>query len=458
MTLPDILTTNTQLKSAWFRLRMVIMVLLGLTGISRVAYVDKTGNNTTAKLGSITYKFLTVQAALNAISAAETATVGAGYGFTVLIGAGTYIENVVIPANVDKLTLRGYGVSTILHNTGAADTVSFTAAASSVDFLTIESMYVVNDQVNAALYAVKVDGNANATLFEEGALVLRDLIVYSVGSSCLYVRRAGAALISTCQFSSAGAGLTSLLNVASLSSYDSTLANVTVNWDNTAALPSPAKSSLKFFSTKTGDVSVLNQGSVYFDEACDSNDFTATVTDTATNVFGTLEHHGKIDNVSATFLFDTAGRSYFNFDRAAISGTFTAGQSAASTFRGAGQALNATFVGGQAITIGIRADVDLRYSRFLQADVVCTADADAGTLDRTMWTHTVAQGGGAGPLAVAFEDAATNPCAYPSATYTVVIESASLDGPFSITGKTTVDVDVTKTADGGTIEVTILRP
>lgn len=455
MSLPNLLNANLQTKSAWLRLSQAVSQTVNLGAAEKTAYVSESGNDAFAKLNSLTNQFGTVQGALNAIAAAELAVPGSGDGYTVSIGPGTFVGNIVIP-NVDGLNIVGSGVTTFLQNVGASHTISLTAAAANtINSLTVRDLVVVNDQNNVALYGIYIDGTLTDTLFANGIFLLRDAYLLLTNTGSVLIQRAGQANIEGCTVASGGVSLMTLRNVAEVNAYNCNLKNAVVEWDGTDPVPAGTQNATRFMSCKTQDVLVIKQGKAVFDRGCRSADIDVVITDTATN-YGEFEHHGSGQNVAITFDFNTADRSFFDMDHFDCSGSFAVAEVATtSAFRGLGHLRHGSFTRAQTLTVGNMTDLDIRQSVFRQEDVVSAGNA---TLDRSTWQHTIANGA-ANPYTVTFADAAAHDCPFPNEVlYGVVVSNSVIgDGPVSVTTILPGSCIVTKTAAVGTSYVTIVR-
>jgi len=134
-------------------------------------FVGKDGNDGTGVRNSLTNKFLTVQAALNAALA----------GDVVFVGPGVYTENITWPS-VDNITLTSKWGATIVGADGSVPVIEYSGTHN------LQGMYITDIQIEqvdpvegSPAYAIKVDGSnvPNLTIFDTLPLLLWRCLVIS---------------------------------------------------------------------------------------------------------------------------------------------------------------------------------------------------------------------------------------------------------------------------------------
>lgn len=166
----DLKTRDNALRIAWFRLQNKLVAALGDAGFDHVYYVDANdGNNTTAQRGSLSLKWLTIQAAVNQ---AETD------GFDdaiVFIGPGTYAEQVTVPEVAGLALIGASPEETIIAAPAGLRCITCALTDDTMQNLVIRDLRVDGA---AGVAAIVVDGvlAANQT-FLTGKLLLDNVLV-----------------------------------------------------------------------------------------------------------------------------------------------------------------------------------------------------------------------------------------------------------------------------------------
>jgi hypothetical protein len=152
-------------------------------GMAGVLYVSKLGNDATAVRGSLTLPYLTVQAALD----------DARNGDSIVVGAGTFADGELVFPDVEALTMRGCGDTTIIDGTNDESEPAITIGGTTVSRIEISDLQIVSD--TSASTIVDCVGNDSAEL-----LRLRNVRITSGLSTAIGARLFYDIDIDGCQF------------------------------------------------------------------------------------------------------------------------------------------------------------------------------------------------------------------------------------------------------------------
>jgi len=218
-----LLSSDLSLRQSWYKLQKQIDAAIAAldtgSGLGATLYVSPVGDDATAQRGSIVLKYQTLQAA---VDAAQT-------GDAIVVGPGTYTEDIVLRDDVDNISIIGAGPSsTILQNATAAPTVQWTGATG-IQRLQIANLQIVNTGADACLL---LDGTAVTDLFEGGLCLLQDVIFLGAGL-CLDAIRATSITLTDC----AANDLIRASNVSNLNLITCSVEELTLDYD--AAQPEP---------------------------------------------------------------------------------------------------------------------------------------------------------------------------------------------------------------------------
>jgi len=433
-------TALIDIQQAWYRLRDLLNKQYVDTGWGNILFVDAVdGNDTTAKRGSITFSYATIQAALDA----------AQEGDVVWVGPGTYTEALVWP-DTENLTIQGVGLTSVITTADASPTVAIAPTDNVVTSAIIKNVFITN---TGAQPAIQVDGTNCNDLGNPGVLQFQDLFLTSTGATTVDLTICGNVEFDNVSGSAENVSLTQvgqvILNACQFNGLDI---------DNDPAQTEPGTGFGAVAATACvfgGNVTVSDLG-VFAgtDDVQVQGDFTVSVVDTAT-ANGSVNFSGRIlGDVLVNFDFDDpAGLTAAVFDYARITGTFSCGLVPLGVGGNVAaiRALHATFfsTGAGELAAGNEAALDIRGATYAQA-ALASSGATPGTIDRTHWYETIASGSD-----LATGVAITFGIPYPAAAagnYTVVTEAADqLDdaGGMGISSKLATGVTVTGTNGGG---------
>lgn len=429
-------TFTSDQSSQWYKLQALIASLLAGSGFSTVAYVDVvTGNDDSAEVGSTTFKYQTIQAALDAVPADSV----------VLVSPGTYTENLVWP-NTNNITLMGSGkTSTYLVNAAAGATIMI-APTIALARATVRDMIV--DTTGAVV--MEVNGTLNANIFTQGFHLVN---VHAPNGQVNFYS------INEYEIESVQGSTLGIFNCGPGPMYDSQWNNVGVIYE-TAPVEPPASgrgilygSSIQVYN----ELSVQTLGAVAFGKDTQVGTITGTIEDTAT-ACGYIWMAGNVPgiagvSVNVTFVLTNNDTEIIRLDYALVGGTVTVDDAGGSTNRAKVNLRHAELLDTTGPhTAGDLTDIDLRGGLFTQGSL---AVAGTGTIDRTHWYITEADGDGAASFGVAIAPP------YPIGTtdYEVNVEGDVLaDLPVQIDTKVAAQFNRTKTADNGALRFLLTRP
>lgn len=238
----DLIHEDARIVQAWLRLMSRLKTSISAVGMSRVLFVDSVaGDDATAVPGSLSRKYNTVQGALNAAS----------NGTTILIGPGTYSENVVMP-DLSGVQIFGSGLAdTIIQQPpGGGDTFSWTPAAASgaaVVRFGIANLRLRNTA--AAGRALVIDGSAvvSPATFLSGGLDLSDVLIQkSGGGDAVQINCAGVVVMGDLivqGIPSTASANTTIKNVTQWTAQHSAFNGLDLEYDGNSPRPGNGRSS-----------------------------------------------------------------------------------------------------------------------------------------------------------------------------------------------------------------------
>lgn len=371
--------TKLEVDQAWFKLMKALNSQLTDTGWANILFVDGTdGNDDSAKRGSITFKYQTIQAALDAALASDV----------VWVGPGTYTEDITWP-NVNNVTLQGVGPqSTFITNATAVNTVTVAPTVVTVLSAAIVDVAVVN---SSALDCIAIYGGNDLQLGNDGRILLKDIIMTSSGTTALDVDTA--ANLEIVNVSSANNNWT-FAQTGRVLANNIIVNDTTIDNDPAGDEPAAGFDAVIYNSAVCADVTVTNLGQFVGTDDVEIVDLSGDLVDTAGGDFGNINMSGRVTgDVAVTFDAITASVLFLILDYARISGSFTFGRTAAGTGTRPGlcRAKHATFFDttDNSITADDYASVDLRMALFDQDSLqsLSTVSAVDGTFDRTNWVQ-----------------------------------------------------------------------
>lgn len=412
----------------WFKLQRMLLDNLTNTGFSNILFVDQVdGNDASAQRGSLTFKFATIQAALDA----------AQVGDLIWVSPGMYNEDLTWP-DTNNVTLMGsdqYSTA-IRAATPAVDTLTIRPTMS-VQLASVRDLLLLPNGGNSLV----VDGSADTDMFDpiriDNVSSLGDVSLSVVNNFRITNLVMGDADI---RFMNCGGGVV----------LDSDFDLFAVTYQ--LAPPVAPDSGVVAIAVSTSLCNVLNcQGIPYvvFGKDTQAIYVTASILDNATRS-GFVQVNGKIPgfdiagivrSIDITFNLENGDGEVCRFDFAEIGGRVTIG-SDGSTDRGRANIRNAMLYDQDGPhTVGALTDLDLRESAFSQESLIVAA---SGTVDRTRWIQTILAGNSNTPVAWAN---ASNPVPYPAGRIPdhVTHECALVaEMPIAISDKSATQVEYTK--------------
>lgn len=441
MSIPPKSVNKLDLDQAWYRLIREIRsgALVGATW-DNLLLVDKGGNDATALRGSLTQKFATIQAALDA----------AQEGDTVWVGPGFYAENITWP-ETNRVTLQGFG-ATETAIVGSAGATVLAAPNTTVALATIRDLAILSSDGSIGLH---VSGFNAPDSFDP--LTLQDVNIYSTaGVTALVANSIDLNNVFTdgtpVEFTTVSKGR--IVNCR--------LGNLSLDYD--PAVPVQSEDGpggvVVVDSTTLANVIVLNLARIVLSKDTQSASIFASLIDDAMvpgpgAYVGSVWCFGKvIGNVDIQFAMTEQSGEIGRFDYAEIGGlvsVVSVGGTESETVNMRNAILHATPTAPDPLhSVGLRSVLDLRGSLFTQHSLSVTDD---GAIDRTNWFVNDLVTGGAGPLDIVFD------IPYPSGNYTVLTElSVPPDSPVVISNKLPNKFTRTKASDDGDCRHLIVRP
>lgn len=432
-----------------------------VVGLANTAYVSTAGNDGTAVLGNEALPFSSIQAALNALVP--------GVGGAVVIGPGTYTEDLVVP-DLPRVAIVGSGVNVTFVESLAGTVLTYVAGAPGDESFLIQDISL---SAAGALPAIVFDGNGQTDF-------CFDCEFYAVRVS------AGAATppgtfkqmnnLNFRQASIVGSALPIVLDEVTLCFFlfAAVLTGVDIGWDEAAPLPATPRLPITFIASRLGDIlgffggtvglNLRNQAAV----TVDADTVVTNISDTGLSYDGAglvgpqLRCYGQIGistlpatgvvtlalpaipaAPSAAFMvFDFSGATFFN-DNAV---TFTVGGAIAFTIL-ARRTLWYQVTPG-IVSIGALLNLEALGSTF--SAQAAFAVVGSGTMDRSRWLvlGTVNPGGG---VPIPF-------LPYPNAIYQANVSPFG-GGPIAwgIAAKAPALVQVIMGGGGGVIDLEIVR-
>ena len=420
----------------WFKLLEAIEEELGDSGLANTLFVDGvTGDNDTAQRGSLVFKYLTIQAALDAALA----------GDTVWITPGVYVEDLTWP-DTNNITLKGTSnTSTQITNDTAVDTITI---APTVPIALANIIDTAISNTDGQL-GINVDGTADEDMFDgffniSDVIMLTGLTMQSVNK---YELRNIQAKDTDLTIVDCGPGI----------SYTSEWDNITASYAAApATAPAIGRGDLRALATIVkGTLTVNTLASVLFSKDSEIRTIAGDLIDTAADV-GYIQALGYITgNIDVTFDLQNADSDIITCDFAKIGGTVTVADVGTSTFRGGANFRSAELLDQNGPhTAGDACDMDLRGALFNQASLAVAGD---GTIDRSVWVQTILGGNSATPVPWANGGGVVP---YPSAPDYVGHEcNLAAEMPVAITTKSATQVAYTKggAGDGANVVVCAIR-
>jgi hypothetical protein len=353
--------------------------------------VDKGGNDGTAIAGRYDRPYLTIQAAVTA--AALTA------GGIVLVGAGIFAENVVIPATVTNLAIIGAGRDTtsIVPAVGIAVAYAGNVPATPLALLTIKDISLTGAAgAGLSVNGTLTDAGAGALALSSELFMDTVRLSSSAGANALVVTVANNVQMYDCITPTADELV--FTTVSTVVMNDCTTGKINFAYLSADAVkPSGARGAKSINGCRFAGMAVAEIDTVTCDAACvSSTHITARCLDGVAPVAGTngtFQFHGYcFGNMTLTFECTVAPREAFICDKSIINGTFSiasvsgaADNACAADFRGS--VFHAT--GGGNISAGDGANLDLRGSTFTQAALV-SAGFTRGTINRSTHRQAIA--------------------------------------------------------------------
>lgn len=406
---------------------------------TKVLRVDTLGSDVTGTAGRDDMPFATITRALAV----------AQNGDTIKIGAGTFIENVVIPPGLTSINIIGSGMYATIIQPAALIALAYTASSSGavMNQLTISNLSLIG-----VTNAINVNGTLKPAGFQ-GGLILDHVYMQVPGAGLAVV----CTVLNNVQMNKCATPILNAVQLATCSSATLRDCQTGQLWFTylAAAAVKPSlgrrtKSlySCTFFGFASGGAG--NIESIYCDWGCVSTaDINFIAFDDASLGNALFEFHGT--NRANLLLEHTlsANGTPFVFDRSKLDGTVTvaslgapAGFIATANFRGAVLGI----VGAGTIIAGNNSALDLVGATFDHtAGVLVTAGAGTpGVANRSVHLQATALGvAGTTPIAFAVD--------FIDANYSVHVETTAAGRDPFVTNKTPAGFDITHAvgADAG---------
>ncbi len=436
-------TFTPEQAQQWIKLQEAIEAELAGAGLSKTLFVDINGDNGSAERGSLVFKYLTVQAALDA----------AQPGDVIQVGPGTFTENLTWP-ETQSVSLVGSGKGTTVLAAASGDVITVAPTVGVLNGASIRGLTIQANDVGG--YGVDASGAAQPGSFTSGLEII-DCAISNIsgtgGVRCVSVNLVDLQDIdmSTDQaiLEEVGGGRVIHCDFSLLS----------VDYDPADTDPSGGRNQLTVEASDFLFV-MANLAWVDLDRDCSITDPTVDLIDDATR-FGRLRFAGRIAgdcNFSFNFSNGSAHPAY-DFDYSTLGAgeiNFT-DAGGPSTVRCLVTARFAMWGEATVFSIPGLCDIDIRNGTYPQDIAVAGGD---GTIDRSFWFIDEAQGGGAASHAIS---AAEFGPPLPSGTtdYTVAVAEAVLgDQPVEVTSasKAAQTFDRIKTADAAAVRYLCRRP
>ncbi len=381
-----------QLRRKW---SATVTALLALTGFSNVLYVDGvTGNDATAVRGSFVLKYATINAAIAAAHA----------GDTIKISAGTYTQNINLPA-LSSIELAGEGMyKTILT---CADMNLYAiryAGAAPIQNVKIRDMSITGG-LGGGASPIIIDGSASGGASFAGGAKLRlvnvGLRIPALSACTDYILINDVNEVELTNV--VGLDDTKIFfadNVSSVVMTECTGFAYTCRYEVIdAALPAQGPTRSFAYACQFGDLIVQQNARATFDKACTSTDQVITLIDDAAGAnVGRFEFHGLCNGIGL-------------YQMTAVNGSFTMFDCQDAVFTGAVDIHDlgvpstnrtlANFRGatlGGALNAGAWIDIDLTGGAY--GVLTAAGGGNIGTIERDFISAAIDLSGG--PVVVTF--------------------------------------------------------
>lgn len=371
---------------ALVRLRRELGIPTNVT-IRNVLFVAKDGNDASAQPGSLTYKYLTIQAAVNAAAAMAP-------GSLVWVGPGAYFESVSVPDGTTNLVIAGQDkLSTVIQPPPDQPAIAVVPTVP-IGFLGIANMVMLS--ANNAAPTLLVDGTATAaSIFSAGALSVRDVLVSNTGlSASISIRAASNVELERVRaefpLATGPGSFATQLRECSGYAVDSNLNHTLIDWDGAQVRPvsnvfrlTSCNGSLvvdKLAHVALKDGNYQGNQSLGIDalvlQATDASNLpnpptVGRVTADGTNFGYTARLHATYNNVTSPPTFDQSVLTNCNLALNVEVRSF-------GTVRHGPRILGSVIA--RTIDVGGGSDLDIRDTEFEQGGLLASGD---GTVDRS---------------------------------------------------------------------------
>ena len=349
-----------------------------LTG--NVLRVDKSGTDGAQPAGRWDLPFLTIQAAVTA----------AASGDTIVIGPGTFTENVLIPNTRTSQHFVGAGMlSTVMTANGAGNTLSWISVGAVMTRLTIRNLTLTAGAGSGLI----VNADLGTTSFDDGADGRNGLFldnVYLSGAAAATLTAVNNVVMTNCIVAAAAPFFFTHCSQTNLR--NTQFGAVTFSYVAGGNKPSRALRNKNLFNCLLVSLTVDKLDNAVCDPDCVvTGNIVTTVADDAglwPTAFS-LEFHGTCQgNMSLGHTFTIAPQNAFLCDRCKLVGTLltpgVGGQRSTVNFRNA--VLYAS--GGGNISAGNFSDLDLIGAQFSHTAGVLVA-AGTGTCNRSIHREAI---------------------------------------------------------------------
>lgn len=376
---PPLTNKILDIQQAWHKLIKMLNSQFVETGWDGILFVDATdGNDATAKRGSLTFKYQTIQAALDDAQDSDI----------VWVGPGTYAEALTWPVDANGVTLQGVGRSSIVTAGGTDRTITIAPTADTVRSLFIRDINLINTD---GLDCIYIAGANDLNLGNAGIVLIEDVACVTSGNA-VNVNICGEINITSLI---AGSANLRFQQHGQVIVHNARVADVHTDNDPASTSPASGFGALILDSmTADGDVTVNNLSQLAATDDTQIGSLAGDLVDTAGGDFGSVICSGRVvGNITMTFDFDDDTHLALILDQARIGGTFSWGLTGGVVGGNIGRcrANGAIFYNGAAdtITAGDESALDLRGALFEQVALEC---AGSGTIDRSEWWQSIAIG------------------------------------------------------------------
>lgn len=390
--------------------------------INNTIRVDTLGNDGTGTRERYDLPFATINAAL-AVAVS---------GDTILIGAGTFTETVVIPDTLTSLDIVGDGMyETIINAPAGGTTVAWTGNATDLARLSFRNLSITA----AAGQALVINADAQLTSFDDllsgfnGLILDHVYLVSTAGATSMTLTEINYVRMQNCVMNAADAQVFTRCSLVDM--WDCELGGVTFSYTVAGNKPSNARRTKNLYSCRFASLALVNLDYVICDADCISvGNIVTTIIDNALGL-GTLEFHGTcLGNMTLGHDITLGARTAFFCDRCKLLGTLTtatAGVTNIATVNFRNAVLYTVAAGG--ISTGGLSSLDLIGAEFTN-NIATLVAVGTGTCNRSYFRTTIAAPGAGAVIYTFAGDPGGAACPFTDGNYSVMVEpGAAGDDP-----------------------------